>query len=290
MGQGGGGFSGGVHMSMDDIFSQFGDIFGGDDIFSSFFGGGSGRRSSSRRGNDIRIRIKLDYEDIAKGIDKKIKIKRSIVSPDIKLTTCPTYNGQGQVSQVSNTILGQMRTQSICPHCQGNGKAVGNRPSGVSPDGLIKKDETIKFKVPAGVEEGNYMTLEGKGNESISGSPGDLIVMFEENDHQYFIRNGDDILIEAHISFSQAALGDTLEIPTLNGIAKLKIPSGIQSGQILRMKGKGFPRIRRSSKGDQLVKIQVETPKKLSSSLKKIMKELSSADGKVQNQFQKMKF
>ena len=183
-----------------------------------------------------------------------------------------------------------MRTQSICPHCQGNGKAVGNRPSGVSPDGLIKKDETIKFKVPAGVEEGNYMTLEGKGNESISGSPGDLIVMFEENDHQYFIRNGDDILIEAHISFSQAALGDTLEIPTLNGIAKLKIPSGIQSGQILRMKGKGFPRIRRSSKGDQLVKIQVETPKKLSSSLKKIMKELSSADGKVQNQFQKMKF
>ena len=274
-GQGGGGFQGGMSM---------------DDIFSSFFGGGSGRRSSSRRGNDIRIRIKLDYEDIAKGIDKKIKIKRSIVSPDIKLTTCPTCNGQGQVSQVSNTILGQMRTQSICPHCQGNGKAVGNRPSGVSPDGLIKKDETIKFKVPAGVEEGNYMTLEGKGNESISGSPGDLIVMFEENDHQYFIRNGDDILIEAHISFSQAALGDTLEIPTLNGIAKLKIPSGIQSGQILRMKGKGFPRIRRSSKGDQLVKIQVETPKKLSSSLKKIMKELSSADGKVQNQFQKMKF
>ena len=114
--------------------------------------------------------------------------------------------------------------------------------------------------------------------------------MFEENDHKYFIRNGDDVLIEAHISFSQAALGDTLEIPTLNGIAKLKIPSGIQSGQILRMKGKGFPRIQRSSKGDQLVKIQVETPKKLSSSVKKIMKELSNLDGKVQDQFQKMKF
>lgn len=291
MGQGGGGFSGGVHMSMDDIFSQFGDVFGGDDVFSSFFGGGrAGRRSSSRRGNDIRIRIKLDYEDIATGIDKKIKIKRSIVSPLIKLTDCPTCNGNGQVSQVSNTILGQMRTQSLCPHCQGNGKVVGNRPSNVSPDGLIQKEETIKIKIPAGVEEGNYMTLDGKGNESISGSAGDLLVMFEENDHKYFIRNGDDVLIEAHISFSQAALGDTLEIPTLNGVAKLKIPSGIQSGQILRMKGKGFSRIRKSRKGDQLVKIQVETPKKLSSNVKKIMKELSNVDGKVQDQFQKMKF
>ena len=140
------------------------------------------------------------------------------------------------------------------------------------------------------MEEGNYMTLDGKGNEAINASAGDLLVMFEENDHKYFIRNGDDVLIEAHISFSQAALGDTLEIPTLNGIANLKIPSGIQSGQILRMKGKGFPRIRRSSKGDQLVKIQVETPKKLSSNAKKIMKELSSVNGKVKNQFQKMKF
>ena len=140
------------------------------------------------------------------------------------------------------------------------------------------------------MEEGNYMTLDGKGNEAINASAGDLLVMFEENDHKYFIRNGDDVLIEAHISFSQAALGDTLEIPTLNGIANLKIPSGIQSGQILRMKGKGFPRIRRSSKGDQLVKIQGETPKKLSSNAKKIMKELSSVNGKVKNQFQKMKF
>ena len=140
------------------------------------------------------------------------------------------------------------------------------------------------------MEEGNYMTLDGKGNEAINASAGDLLVMFEENDHKYFIRNGDDVLIEAHISFTQAALGDTLEIPTLNGIANLKIPSGIQSGQILRMKGKGFPRIRRSSKGDQLVKIQVETPKKLSSNAKKIMKELSSVNGKVKNQFQKMKF
>ena len=288
MGQGGGGFSGGVHMSMDDIFSQFGDIFGGDDIFSSFFGGG--RRPNSRKGNDIRIKIKLDYEDIAAGIDKKIKIKRSIVSPDIKLTGCPTCNGQGQVSQVSNTILGQMRTQSLCPHCQGNGKVVGDRPSNVSPDGLIKKDETIKITIPAGVEEGNYMTLDGKGNESIGGSPGNLLVMFEENDHKYFIRNGDDVLIEAHISFSQAALGDTLEIPTLNGVAKLKIPSGIQSGQILRMKSKGFPRIRGSRKGDQLVKVQVQTPKKLSSSVKKIMKELSKTNDKVKDQFQKMKF
>ena len=288
MGQQGSGFGGGVHMSMDDIFSQFGDIFGGDDILSSLFGGG--RRSGGRQhGKDIRIRIQLKLEDIASGVEKTIKIKRSVIAPDTKFTNCPICHGHGQVSQISNTILGQMRSSSTCPQCRGSGKIVGNRPSGAGPDGMIKKEETIKIKIPAGVEEGNYMTVDGKGNEDINGVAGNLNVLFEEKNHDFFIRNGDDVFIEAHIAFSQAALGTTLEVPTLDGKAKLKIPAGIQAGQILRMRSKGFPRVRRSNRGDQLVKIQVETPKKLSKNTRKIFQELAVADGFPKNMFKKIK-
>jgi molecular chaperone DnaJ len=154
---------------------------------------------------------------------------------------------------------------------------------------MIKKEETIKIKIPAGVEEGNYMTVDGKGNEDINGVAGDLNVLFEEKDHDYFIRNGDDVFIEAHIAFSQAALGSILEVPTLDGKAKLKIPAGIQAGQILRMRSKGFPRVRRSSRGDQLVKIQVETPKKLSKNTRKLFEDLAVADGVPKNMFKKIK-
>jgi len=288
MGQQGGGFGGGVHMSMDDIFSQFGDIFGGDDIFSSFFGG-SRRKGGRQRGKDIRIRIQLNLEDIASGVEKTIKIKRSVVAPGTKFTNCTTCHGHGQVSQISNTILGQMRSSSTCPHCHGSGNIVGNRPSGAGPDGMIKKEETIKIKIPAGVEEGNYMTVDGKGNEDSNGVAGDLNVLFEEKDHDYFIRNGDDVLIEAHIAFSQAALGATLEVPTLDGKAKLKIPAGIQAGQILRMRSKGFPRVRRSSRGDQLVRIHIETPKKLSKNMRKLFEDMATQDSVSKNIFQKIK-
>ncbi len=288
MGQQSGGFGGGVHMSMDDIFSQFGDIFGGDDIFSSFFGG-SRRKGGRQRGKDIRIRIQLNLEDIASGVEKTIKIKRSVVAPGTKFTNCTTCHGHGQVSQISNTILGQMRSSSTCPHCHGSGNIVGNRPSGAGPDGMIKKEETIKIKIPAGVEEGNYMTVDGKGNEDSNGMAGDLNVLFEEKDHDYFIRNGDDVLIEAHISFSQAALGAILEVPTLDGKAKLKIPAGIQAGQILRMRSKGFPRVRRSSRGDQLVRIHIETPKKLSKNMRKLFEDMATQDSVSKNIFQKIK-
>jgi len=182
-----------------------------------------------------------------------------------------------------------MRSSSTCPHCHGSGNIVGNRPSGAGPDGMIKKEETIKIKIPAGVEEGNYMTVDGKGNEDSNGVAGDLNVLFEEKDHDYFIRNGDDVLIEAHIAFSQAALGATLEVPTLDGKAKLKIPAGIQAGQILRMRSKGFPRVRRSSRGDQLVRIHIETPKKLSKNMRKLFEDLATQDGVSKNIFQKIK-
>lgn len=269
-----GGFrGGGVHMSMDDIFSQFGDIFGGGGSpFDSIFGGGNSRRRS--KGNDVRIKLKLPYEEILKGVEKKIKIKRIVVAPGAEFKTCPTCQGQGQVTTVQNTILGQMRSASVCPHCEGAGKRIGNRPPGSGPDGMIRKEETIKIKVPAGVEEGNYMTVNGQGNEDINGNPGDLIVVFAESSHDYFVRDGENVILELNISYPTAVLGGKIEIPVIGGKAGLKIPSGIQSGQVLRMKGKGFPRLRGRSNGDQLVKIQIYTPKNISRGVKKIIENL----------------
>ena len=284
-----GGFSGGVHMSMDDIFSQFGDIFGGSP-FESFFGGSSsGSRGARTRGSDIRIKLKLTYQEIAEGVEKKIKIKKSILADNVELITCPTCRGQGQVTTVQNTILGQMRSNNICPHCEGSGKRVGNRPPGSGPDGMIKKEETIRIKVPAGVEEGNYMTLNGQGNQDINGRSGNLIVVFVEKEHQYFLRDGENVLLELHISFPTAVLGGKVDIPTIDGhMAGLKIPSGIQSGQVLRMRGKGFPRIRSKSCGDQLVKVQIDTPKKLSRNVKKTIEELGPNLNSINEPFRKI--
>ncbi len=281
------GFGGGIHMSMDDIFSQFGDIFGGSP-FESFFGRSGNRNRSRGSGSDIRIKLQLSFEEIAQGIEKKIKIKRSILSPGAELITCPTCQGQGQVSTVQNTILGQMRSASLCPHCEGSGKRIGNRPPGAGPDGMMKKEETINIKIPAGVEEGNYMTMNGQGNENISGNPGDLIIVFAEKNHPYFVRDGEHILIELHISYPTAVLGGKIEIPTVDGKAGLKIPSGIQSGQVLRMKGKGFPRIRSKSNGDQLVKIQINTPKKITGTIKDNIKNLEKNLEPIANPFQKI--
>lgn len=284
---GAGGFHGGIHMSMDDIFSQFGDIFGGSP-FESFFGGGGRSRGGRSRGSDIRIKLKLSFEEIASGIEKKIKIKRSIVASGAEFVTCPTCQGQGQVSTVQNTILGHMRSTSVCPHCEGSGKRIGNRPPNAGPDGMIKKEETIKVKVPAGVEEGNYMTVNGQGNEDINGNPGDLIVVFIEDDHEYFVRDGENVLLEVNISYPTAVLGGKVDIPTVDGKAGLKIPSGIQSGQVLRMKGKGFPRLRSRTNGDQLVKVQVETPTSISRQSKKIIDELEKELPTIKKRFTKI--
>ena len=287
-GPGQGGFSGGgVHMSMDDIFSQFGDIFGGSP-FESIFGGGSNNSKSRSGGSDIRIKMKLSLEEVAKGLEKTIKLKRSVLANGVELRTCPTCNGSGQVTTVQNTILGQMRSASVCPHCGGSGKVVGKRPSGVGPDGMVRKEETIKIKIPAGVEEGNYMTMGGQGNQNLSGVSGDLVVVFEEEDHQYFVRDGENVILELHISFPVAVLGGKIEIPTLDGKVGLKIPKGIQSGQILRLKGKGFPKIRSRFYGDQLVKIQIDTPSKLSRLSKKLIDELKNNLYPVANPFRKI--
>ena len=282
----GGGFGGGVHMNMEDIFSQFGDIFGGSP-FESIFGGGR-QRSSRSKGSDIRIKLSLTFEEIAKGIEKKIKIKRSVLSEGVTFNTCSTCGGNGQVTQITNTVLGRMQQTSVCPRCSGNGKIVGTRPPGVAPDGMIKKEKTINIKVPAGVESGNYMTVEGQGNDNIQGRPGDLLVVFEEKNHQYFVRDGENIFIEVTVSYPDAVLGTKIDIPTLDGISTLTIPSGIQSGKLLRMRSKGFPMLRRSSKGDQIVRVIVNTPASISRGSKKIIEKLSEELEPIRNPFSKI--
>ena len=166
-----------------------------------------------------------------------------------------------------------MRSTSICPQCKGYGKVINHRPSGSDKNGMVKVEETIKINIPVGVETGNYMTLESQGHEDINKTSGDLYVFFEEEVHEHFSRYGDDLLLQVRIGFSQAVFGDKIEVPTINGKASLKIPAGIEPGQILRIRGKGFPRLRKSGRGNQLVKIQIDIPKKLSTDEKKIIKE-----------------
>ncbi len=300
MGDTGGGPQGfgGIHMSMDDIFSQFGDIFGGHNPFQDIFGGGSSHgRRQSRKAKDLRVTIQLTPLEILNGSDKQIRIRRNEICIDCdgsgakegaKPTTCRHCGGSGQVRRATQTFFGQSVVVSDCPVCSGEGTIIENPCKTCNGNGIQKKSVEINVKVPKGVASGNYMTLDGQGNKGGKGiHPGDLLVFFEEKDHPHFARNGDDVLIEAVISFSQAALGDTIEIPTIEGKAKLGIPNGIQAGQVLRMRGKGYPRLRGSQRGDQLVRIQIKTPGKLSREEKKLFSELSKAT-KQQTTFQKI--
>ena len=275
------GFHGG--MSMDDIFSSFGDIFGGNDPFGGIFGGS--RQTRVKKARDLKVNLLLDYHEIATGIDKTIKIKRHELCDTCKgsgaqagtmPTSCRQCSGSGQIRQMSQSFFGQSVTVRECPVCSGSGEMIENPCRGCGGNGIERKSVEIKVKVPAGVAEGNYMTLNGQGNKGPKGyESGDLVIFFEENEHEVFTRNGEDVITEAKIQIYDAAMGITLEVPTLDGKAKLKIPAGIQSGQILRMRGKGFPRVRGSSRGNQLVRIQVITPLSLSKEQKKIMGELS---------------
>ena len=279
----GGGFGG---MNMDDIFSQFGDIFGGNNPFESFFGGG---RTSSRprSGTDLKVKINVSYKDIVNGGEKKIKVKRMKRAEGLTLATCPMCGGSGQVTKVTNSFLGQMRSTSICPQCKGYGKIVDKIPPGANKDGMNSVEETIKIKIPTGVEDGNYMTLDSQGNEDINGQAGDLYVFFEEESHEFFSRYGNDVLLQVVIGYSQTVFGDKIDIPTINGTAKLKIPAGIQPGQILRVKGKGFPLIGKSRRGDQLVKIQIEVPSKLNKDEKRLTEDLFKVQKDKEIKFQR---
>jgi molecular chaperone DnaJ len=276
---GGGGFGGG--MSMDDIFSQFGDIFGGGggggSPFESFFGGG---RSRTRQaiGSNIRIKLKLTLEEITNGVEKKIKHTKKIVAPGVKFDTCKTCAGRGQVTQVTNTFLGQMQSTTSCPACGGNGKTISSRPAGADHLGLKAEEVTTTLNIPAGVEDGMQLSVNGKGNEIPGGIPGDLIVLIEEKDHDDLRREGNNIIYNLYISFPTAALGGEVEVPTVSGKVRIKIEAGTQAGKILRLRNKGVPDINGRGKGDQLIQINVWTPAKLSSEEKSTLKKLEESE------------
>ncbi len=278
------GFGGGGGMNMDDIFSHFGDIFGGGggggSPFESFFGGGGGRGGRTRQavGSNIRIKLKLTMEDITNGVEKKIKYKKKVVAEGVTFDTCSTCKGQGQVTRVQNTFLGQMQTASPCPTCQGNGKKIKNVPPGADGMGLITKEVTTTIDIPAGVADGMQLNVQGRGNESPGGIAGDLVVLIEEVKHETLERDGNNIIYNLHISFPQAALGADVEVPTVSGKARIKIEGGTQSGKVLRLRGKGIPDVNGYKTGDQLIYVNVFTPNKLNSDEKSLMQQLLDSE------------
>jgi molecular chaperone DnaJ len=297
----GGGFSGGG-MNMDDIFDQFGDIFG-------FGGGGSrggGRKRNVNRGSNIRIKVKLTMEEIADGATKKVKINKYVgcdschgsgAKNSTSVKTCTTCNGSGQVAQIQNTILGRMQTVTSCPSCGGEGSVIADKCNKCFGDGVVRGEEVVEIKIPAGVEHDMQLSMSGKGNAGPrKGIAGDLLIVIEEEDHEQFKRDGQNIIYDLALNFADAALGTSVEIPTLGGKAKIKIDPGTQSGKVLRLKGKGLPSINAYGRGDQLIIVNIYTPHKLSNEEKKILEQLKtsknfepSADKKDRTFFDKMK-
>ena len=292
---GSGGFSGGG-MNMDDIFSQFGDIFGDDSPFGSFFGGSGNRRSSTSRsrgvrGSNLRVKLKLNFEEIAKGTTKTIKVKKympcstcggSGAKDKNSVQTCNTCNGSGQVRRVQNTFLGQMQTVTTCPTCSGEGTTVINKCTACKGEGRAYSEETVTIDIPAGVQEGMQLSVGGKGNAGErGGASGDLIVLIEEESHPQLHRDGLNVAFDLHISIPDAVFGTQIEVPTIDGRAKIKIPPGTQSGKIFRLKGKGFPNINGYEKGDQLIQVNVWTPQHVSTEEKQMLEKLQQSQNFV---------
>lgn len=270
-GGGGGGFGG---MDMDDIFSQFGDIFGGGGGGFGGFGGG-GQRGGGRRGmvkgSNMRIRVKLTLEEIANGVDKKIKVRRKKQAKGVTYSTCTTCNGAGQVMQVTNTILGRMQTAATCNTCGGTGQSIKSKPSGADAQGLQVEEETVTINIPAGVTDGIQLKVSGKGNEAPGNNSisGDLLVVIEEIPHETLKREGTNLHYDLYVSFPEAVLGESKEIETVSGKVKIKIEAGTQSGKILRLKGKGLPSIESYGSGDLMVHVNIWTPQELNKDQKR---------------------
>ncbi|MBR5208584.1 MAG: molecular chaperone DnaJ [Paludibacteraceae bacterium] len=286
-GFGGGGFGGG--MSMEDIFSQFGDIFGGafGGAFSGGFGGGGGR--VTRRGGDLRVRVKVTLKDVMNGVEKTVKLKRNeectecngTGSADGQTTTCQTCGGKGVVYRVQRTIMGQMRTQSYCPDCEGEGQIVKNKCKCCGGSGVVQKEATVKFKIPAGVQDGMSLRVPGAGNAAgRGGEKGNLIVQIEEEQDPDLFRDNEDLIYNALIPLPMAVCGGKIEVPTVDGKkCEVKIEPGTTHGKLLRVKGKGLPRLNAYGTGDLLVYVSVFIPKNLSKDEKKEMEKLMDSDG-----------
>lgn len=285
MGGGGGGFEG---MSMDDILRRFG--FEGDDIFSEFFGGGrrgnsgGGRRARGERGTNLRIKVKLTLEEIATGVNKKIKVRKQIACATCNgsgarnaadVETCATCRGSGTVSRITQTPFGMMQTAAGCPTCNGSGTTVKSPCNVCKGDGRVFGEEMIDMDIPAGVHEGIQLSMSGKGNAGAKGGPaGDLLITIEETPHEHFTRKGNDILFELFINIADAALGEQIEVPTLDGRARIKIPPGTQSGKIFRLRDKGLPELQGYHRGDLLVHVNVWTPKKYTDEERRLLEKL----------------
>jgi molecular chaperone DnaJ len=290
---GAGGFGGGGGgMNMDDIFSQFGDIFG-DNIFDTFFGGGGGgrgrggQRSRGKRGSNIRIKVKLTLEEIAEGAKKTIKVKKYIpcdtcsgsgAKDSNSVTTCKTCGGQGAVRRVANTILGQMQTTQTCPTCNGAGQTITAKCAKCHGDGRVYGEDTITLDIPAGVTDGVELSMNGRGNAGEQGGPnGDLLISIEEIQHADLKREGQHVLYNLYLNIADAALGTQVEVPSIGGKVRVKIPEGTQSGHIMRLKGKGLPSLNTYGKGDQIIQVNVWVPRRLSSDEKKMMEKLKAS-------------
>ena len=284
------GFSG-----MDDIFSHFGDIFsdlfgggGGGFSFSSGFGGG-GRQAQRHvnRGSNLRLRVKLNLSEINEGVKKKVKVNKFIPcqhcggsgAKDNSFETCPTCNGRGQTVKIQNSIFGQMQTVTTCPNCGGEGKIIKNKCPECQGNGIVKSEEIIELNIPAGVAEGMQLSVRGKGNAGArNGIAGDLIILIEEEKDKNLERDGNDLIYNLFISFPQAALGATVEVPVIDGTTEVKIPAGTQSGEVIKLRNKGLPELNGYGRGDLLVNVNVWTPQHLNKEEEKIMKSLLDSE------------
>lgn len=271
------GFGGAGGMTMEDIFSQFGDMFGGDGgaFGGGFFGGGGARRQArGERGSNLRIKVPLTLEEIAKGVTKKIKVKRQVVCDTCdgsgakdksSVETCRTCAGSGVVRQVRSTFLGQMATTTTCPTCSGTGKQIKATCGKCRGEGRTYESDTIEVPIPAGVEEGIQLSMRGKGNAGRRGGPaGDLLINIEEKPHEFLQRDGQKVVYDLFLNFADAALGTSVEVPTIDGKVRIKVPAGTQSGKIFRLRDKGLPMVQGRGRGDQLIHVNVWTPKKVS--------------------------
>ena len=275
-------------MTMDDIFQQFGDIFGeGGSPFDSFFGGARTRtRPTGQRGSNLRIKVTLTLEEIAAGVTKKIKVKKHVTCDQCNgsgakdsnsVQTCATCRGGGYVRQVKNTFLGQMQTTVTCPTCSGSGQQVTANCPKCKGDGRMYGEETLDIEIPAGVEEGMQLSLRGKGNAGAKGGPaGDLLINIEEKPNEFLQRDGMNLIHEMYLNFADAALGTSVEVPTIDGRVKIKIPPGTQSGKIFRLKGKGLPSVQAYGAGDQLIHVNVWTPKKVNDEERALLEKLKA--------------
>ncbi len=283
----------GHYQNANDIFSHFADIFGGmagggGGIFDQFFGGGQRNPNAPERGADIQIPLSLTLEEIAAGVEKKLKVRHLKTCSTCSgkgakngsaVETCATCHGSGQIRQVRSMGFGQFVNVSVCTTCQGTGQSIRERCDVCQGEGRVQQESTLKVNIPAGVSEGNYLTLNAQGHAGRRGGPsGSALVVIHEEEHEVFLRDGDDVILDLEITFPQATLGAEIEVPTLAGHSLLKIQSGTQSGTLLRMRDKGIPHLNRGGKGDELVRIQIVTPNKLTKEERKLLEQLAKLE------------